>query len=255
MIKTALSIGDIHYPLHIDLQPFIDYGRYVKPDYINLMGDILDLDIISHHSKTDFKNIGFDTIKTEFHRIVENFRGVLDTFRTAFPQAQITLVPGNHEEWFCQFASEYPQLWKDIDRESSQRTLEALLCTKKLGINVLPFGEAFSIGKLYFRHGHEYGTMFPAKQAVLRSHKSIAIWHHHTRQTFTTHSDIDDDEFVGFAVPCYCKKAMKYGKGRPNRWSNGFLWSAHKDSGNFTAGVITTSKKGHFMIPDGEEYT
>lgn len=63
MMKKALSIGDLHYPLHIDLQPFLDYGKYLKPDYVNLMGDILDLDIISHHSKKEFKNIGFDAIK------------------------------------------------------------------------------------------------------------------------------------------------------------------------------------------------
>lgn len=255
MIKKALSIGDLHYPLNIDLQPFLDFAKYLKPDYLNLMGDILDLEVISHHHREDFKNIGFDNIKKTFTHLIESFRGILDMFRTVFPKAEITFVPGNHEEWLCQFATEFPQLWTDLDRESSQRTLNSLLCAKKIGVNILPFGESFNIGKLYFRHGHEYGSQFPAKQAVLHSHKSIAIWHHHTRQTYTSYSDVDADEYVGFAVPCYCHKAMKYGKGKPNRWTNGFLWSTHKASGNFTAGIITTSAKGHFLVPSGEEYT
>lgn len=39
-----------------------------------------------------------------------------------------------------------------------------------------------------------------------------------------------------------------------NRWSNGFLWGSHKDSWNFTAGIISTSKKGHFLTATGEEF-
>jgi hypothetical protein len=255
VIKKSLSLGDLHYPHHIDLQPFIDYGRYVKPHYLNLMGDMLDLDCISHHNKEEFKNKGFDNIKREFNGVIEKFKGILDMFRMNFPKATITMVSGNHEEWLCGFANDFPQLDEKIDRSSSKKTLENLLETKKHGVNVLPFGEAFNIGKLYFRHGHEYGSSHPAKQAVMHSHKSIAIWHHHTRQTHTTYSDIGSDEYAGFAVPCYCTKAMKYGKGKPNRWTNGFLWGSHKEgSGNFTAGIITTSSKGHFMTTNGEEY-
>jgi hypothetical protein len=255
MIKKSLSIGDLHYPHHIDLQPFIDYGRFVKPDYLNLMGDMLDLDTISHHNEKSFKNVGFDKIKKDFNKIIEDFRGILDMFRANFPKAKITFVPGNHEEWLCGFANDFPQLDPRIDRTNSSKTLECLLSTKKLNIDVTPFGEAFNIGKLYFRHGHEYGSQFPAKQAVLHSHKNVAIWHHHTRQTYTTYSDIGSDEYVGFAVPCYCTKAMKYGRGKPNRWTDGFLWGSHKEgSGNFTAGIITTSHKGHFLTTSGEEY-
>lgn len=255
MVKKSLSIGDLHYPHNIDLQPFFDYGAYVKPDYINLMGDMLDLDLISHHNAEEFECVGYDKIKNDFILLIEKFKGILDMFRTTFPKAIITFVPGNHEEWLCDFATSHPQLDPKIDRSSSKRTLEGLLETEKMRINVISFGETLNIGKLYFRHGHEYGSMFPAKQAVLHSHKSIAIWHHHTRQTYTSYSDVDSDEYVGFAVPCYCVKGMKYGRGKPNRWSNGFLWGSHKPSGNFTAGIITTSSKGHFLTPTGEEYT
>lgn len=254
MIKKSLSIGDLHYPHHIDLQPFFDYGTYVKPDYVNLMGDMIDLDLISHHNEAEFKNIGFDKIKNDFHLMREQFIGILDAFRMTFPKAIINFVAGNHEEWLCRFATDFPQLDKTIDRSSSKNTLESIFEMRKFRINVVPFGDTLHIGKLYFRHGHEYGSMFPAKQAVLHSHKSIAIWHHHTRQTYTSYSDVDTDEYVGFAVPCFCTKAMKYGKGKPNRWSNGFLWGSHKDSGNFTAGIISTSPKGHFLTPSGEEF-
>jgi hypothetical protein len=255
MIKKSLSIGDLHYPHHIDLQPFFDYGQYLKPEYVNLMGDMIDLDLISHHNETEFKNVGFDNIKNDFQLLVSQFTGVLDAFRMAFPKAIITFVPGNHEEWLCRFATDYPQLDKKIDRSSSMNTLRSLFDMDKMGINTINFGETLNIGKLYFRHGHEYGTMFPAKQAVLHSHKNIAIWHHHTRQCYTSYSDVDEVEFIGFSVPCYCTKGMKYGRGKPNRWSNGFLWACHKESGNFTAGIISTSKKGHFIVPNGEEYT
>lgn len=255
MIKKSLSIGDLHYPHNIDLQPFFDYGTYVKPDYVNLMGDMLDLDLISHHNEAEFSCVGYDKIKNDFNILIEQFKGILDSFRTAFPTAIITMVAGNHEEWLCDFATTHPQLDKKIDRNSSKKTMENLLETNKLNINIVPFGDTLNIGKLYFRHGHEYGTQFPAKQAVLHSHKNIAIWHHHTRQTYTSYSDVDTTEYVGFAVPCYCSKYMKYGKGRPNRWSTGFLWGAHKTSGNFTAGIISTSKQGHFLTPTGEEFT
>lgn len=255
MIKKSLSIGDLHYPHHIDLQPFFDFGADFKPDYVNLMGDMIDLDLISHHNEDSFKNVGFDKIKNDFQLLLDQFKGVMESFRVAFPKATITFVAGNHEEWLCKFATDFPQLDRLIDRHSSANTLRSLLELGRLKIDVIPFGETHHIGKLYFRHGHEYGSQFPAKQAVLHSHKNISIWHHHTRQTYTSYSDVDTDEFVGFSVPCYCTKGMKYGKGKPNRWSNGFLWACHKESGNFTAGVISCSKKGHFITPDGKEYT
>lgn len=253
-IETAISFGDSHFNYHIDHHPMLDYAVTLRPSYINIMGDVMDLDMISHHEKENFKNIGFDKIKVLFNDLILNFKGFLGMIRATFPKAKINLVPGNHEEWLCGFANEYPQLDEKWDRTSSQRTLENLLETEKIRVNVIPFGQALNIGKLYFRHGHEYGTSFPAKQAVMHSHKSIAIWHHHTRQVYTTYSDIGSDEYCGFAVPCMCTKAMKYGKGKPNRWTNGFLWSTHKKSGNFTAEIITTSKKGHFLTIDGREF-
>lgn len=247
MITKILAIYDSHHPYTINIDPFLEFAKDYKPDEFILGGDNWSLDIISHWNDADFKNIGFDKIKFELGCEASSLRFQLDKFRKAMPKAKFTYITGNHEDWLHQFVLKYPQM--------NELTLESLLSLKKRRINLVPFGGTYKIGKLYFKHGHEFGTDNPAKQAVIRSHHSIVIGHHHTYKIWTDFSEVVEEErHIGILVPCYCSRAPSYQKGRPNAWLNGFFYATMKNSGKFCAGVQVVSPKGRFITQEGKEY-
>ena len=251
MIKDkVLAIYDSHYPWNIPLKSFLEYAKDYQPTKFILGGDNWDLGILSHWNDTNFKNIGFNTISRELEKESSGMKTQFDDFRKAMPKAEFYYIEGNHEYWLKGFREKYPQM--------GELSLESLLELKKRNIKLIPFKpklDFLKVGKLYFKHGHQYGSSNPVKQALERSHKSIVIGHHHGAITWSSFSDVDDDDqHVGFLVPCYAKRAPDYGRGAPNKWMNGFFFANIKDSGNFSAGIQLVSPEGKFITQSGREY-
>lgn len=246
-IAKVLALYDSHYPHTISLKQFCAYAKDIKPDLFILGGDNWSLDVIAHWNDSNFKNVGFDNIKKQLHAEAEGFQSQLDELRTVMPRAKFVYILGNHEDWLQQFTDKYPQM--------DDLSLSSLLNLKKRNVEIVKFGRAFKIGKLYFIHGHQYGSDNPAKQAVVRAHHTIILGHHHSYKVWTDYSDlVESDRYVGIQVPCYCKRSPDYLKGRPNAWANGFFWANVKQSGNFCAGVQAVSPDGNFITQAGQEY-
>jgi len=247
-IRKILAIFDSHYPININLSPFLKYAKEYKPDEFILGGDNWSLDIISRWNDSDFKNVGFDNIQKKLKAEAIGFGEQLKQFRAAMPKANFTYITGNHEDWLKQFTHKYPQM--------NDLSLSTLLPLKKLRIKLIPFGNFYKVGKIYFKHGHEFGTSNQPKQAVERSHHSIVFGHHHTLKMWTDYSDVVAEErHIGVLVPCYCTRAPDYQKGRPNAWLNGFFYATMKPSGKYCLGVQNVSPKGEFITQEGKEYS
>ena len=247
MIENSISVFDTHWPFHINCHPLLDFIQDSKPNYLILGGDMWDLSFLSHHYFKEFKNKGLDSVVTQLKQEALGFTYFLEQFRAVAKKARIIYITGNHEDWLDDFNREFKQV--------HEISLHSELPLAKLGIDLIPVGHCFNIGHLYFAHGENYGGQNPAKTAIERSHCSMMIGHHHTELTWASNSDVDDKgKYIGRCVPCMCRKDLKYANHRPNRWLNGFGWSCHKKSGNFSSGVYTMSESGHFMIPSGTEY-
>lgn len=247
--KPSKLVGffDSHYPHTININPILNYLKANPPDIFVLGGDNLSFDCISHWNDENFKNIGFDQIKKTLTNEINGFKKQLIEFRKAMPNTRFVYILGNHEYWLPMFCQKYPQM--------SDMSLENLLDTKKLKIEVIPFGRYFKYGKLYLAHGHQFGTDNPAKQAVVRTHKSVAFGHHHVQIMWSDFSDFDAKEkHIGISVPCYANVAPAYGKGRPNRWINGFLIVNFEPSGYFYPTVQHVAQDGKFITQDGKEW-
>ena len=68
-------------------------------------------------------------------------------------------------------------------------------------------------------------------------------------------SDFDSKQkHVGIVVPCYAGLSPGYGKGRPNRWINGFLHVSFEDNGYFYAGIQHVKTDGSFITQDGRHW-
>lgn len=246
-IETGIHIFDSHWPFHINHNPLLDFIQDSRPKYITLGGDNWDLGFLSHHHFKDFKRIGTSNVIKQLNEEREGFTDFLRQIRNVAKKADITYILGNHEDWIKDFVEEFPQV--------EETTIHTLLPLKELGIVTVRVGGHYNIGHLYFAHGENYGGQNPAKQAVERSHKSIMLGHHHTDLVWSVNSDVDDMErYKAICAPCMCTRDATYANHKPNRWSNGFGWSCHKKSGNFSAGVYTVAPSGNFMIPMKGEY-
>jgi hypothetical protein len=247
IIRTAW-LFDSHFPHNLPTAPLIKFLKDFKPHIFGFGGDNYSADVISHWNQHQFKNTGMDNVMAGFRIETARFASHIGEFIRALPDTKFVYILGNHEDWLEQFCQEFPQIHKP--------TMQTILSDYKNRIEFVPRGGFYSIGKLHFAHGDQFGTANPAKQAVERTNKSIVFGHHHVYKVWPQFSMVDEkDKHLGIAVPCFCGLAPGYGKGRPNQWMNGFFTACIKrKSGNFTPYVIPVGNKGHFIDFYGKEY-
>lgn len=197
------------------------FAEDFKPDTWIVGGDFLDCGVISHHNKNKPRTVEGFRLAEDAEECYE--KAIKPINRLA--KEKIFIV-GNHEEWVEQLLDENPGL-EDIVN------IEKLLHLE--GWKVISQGGYFNLGKLTFVHGDTIsGGEHIAKAAVTTYERSIRFGHFHTYQAYTKNSAIDYKQAkTGMAVPCLCSKAPKYGKGKPNRWVQGFLYGYVEDNGNY----------------------
>lgn len=233
-MKRFVSLWDLHYgyerkhgktkPLHDGktlsiAKQFIDD---FKPHYVICGGDMLDCAAISHHN--DRKPGRVEGLR--LFRDAEGLREELLDFLEARRIERIFLK-GNHEAWLDQLVEAVPGLAGYVEAE-------VILGLDKW--KVIPQGEKYRLGKLVFKHGDTIsGGEHMAKSAVISSERSIRFGHLHTYAVYTKLSDVDlSQKHTGVSMPCMCRKGPGYGKGRANKWINGFGFGYVQDNGNFT---------------------
>lgn len=205
-----------------------------KPNAFVFGGDQHDFGEISHWNKA--KRLSLEGL-----RLIDSIQGfrrdLLDVVDQLLPTHSIKSYHlGNHEDWLKDLLDENPALEGSID-------LDALLGLTSRGWRVVPLEQASKLGKLHFVHGQQIkGGEHVAKAAVTHFERSIRFGHHHTYQVYTKTAALDArDVHTGIAVPCLCRRDLKYGEGKPNRWVNGFLYGTIFPDGNFTDQVVIIS--------------
>lgn len=235
-------LGSRHYrPIHNmkAIEPIFRFMEDFKPNAFVFGGDQLDLGEISHWNKSR-------RLSMEGLRLIDSLQGfrreILDPVDKLLPLDAVKRYHlGNHEDWLLDLIEENPALDGLLD-------LDQQLGLSARGWRVEPLGKVSKLGKVFFAHGDQIkGGEHVAKAAVTHFQRSIRFGHHHTYQVFTNTSALDArDTHTGVAVPCLCRRDLKYGEGKPNRWVNGFLWGTIYSDGSFTDQVT--------VIVDGKFY-
>lgn len=231
-------------PLHDikAINAMLSFAADFKPDEIILGGDILDCGAISHHNHG--KPGATEGLKLLAD--AQDCRAAIIEPLEALKPKNLTYIIGNHEAWLAQLVEQLPSLEGIVD-------LEALLKLKRW--RVVPQGGQYDLGKLTFLHGDTIsGGEHVAKAAVINYERSVRFGHYHTYQTFTKNSPSEyKDGKTGIAVPCLCHKTPKYGKGKPNRWVQGFNFGYVSEGGHYSDYVVVITD-GKFTAPNGKVY-
>lgn len=255
-LVRGFFMGDGHYndpkltqedQKMINIEPTLKFLADFKPHIVGICGDWWDFSYLSHWNVSKLKDFGHkriaECIEAEADQIYQMLKQIKEVSGCKF----MFYMKGNHEVWFDQYQDEYQKL--------NKKSIADWLRFEELGITLVEENDIVKIGRLGLKHGEHYGGENPAKQAIMKSHRTIAMWHHHSYIVWPGYSDVDvTEKLQAFCVPGMCKIAsMDYMKRRPNNWSVGFMTAYFKPSGKFTPYIYSISHKGNFLA-FGKEY-
>lgn len=216
---TRLVLPDIHFPFQDQplLDAWLSYLKVLKPDGIDIIGDVLDCYTCSRFDKNPSRK---ENIQDELD-MAYNF--LCDLVNMAPEGCDIRYSEGNHEARFRKL------LWSKAPVLASLRGLSIphLLELKKLGIKYYSPETPYRIKDLWYLHGDlarksnwamTAGGM-GAKAVVGRVGGNVIMGHTHQMGHISFRSWEGLRE--GYEVGCLCRMNLEYIVGVP-QWQQGW---------------------------------
>lgn len=263
--QRHVAYHDVHVPHEIPFKPILEFQKDYKPTHVIINGDFMNLDHASHWNEGLFKHIGYSDVSKALFAEIDAAKDLINRIRAASPNAELTFVPGNHENWLYWCALYHPQLGlllghgvnqksykADLARAGDEALAELLtryLEADKFKMRVLPYNQPLEIGHITYLHGHQLTI---SNSPRLYPSKNLVFGHHHTHNTVTLNDSGDYRHVVQHvAVPCMTKlgpKAHAYRQVKAGRWLNGF-WIADVLPNGLFDGRVKKVLGGEIMIP------
>ena len=262
--ELGIVCGDHHAPHHDPTLHalFLEVLRDLKPDFIEINGDLLDFSTVSRHRESVSGNYNEsinECLKAGFQ--------ILADYRAAAPNARIRLKRGNHDERLHYAVIDQVPGLKNItaaEEEVPALSLRNLLHLDRLHIEYVD--EEWSLAKtritpkLTVRHGVSTAKNAPDEMLRKLAHSSIQGHTHRLSWRALTEWDdaSEDDPFTvrgafEHGTMATMKGGLGYVPGGEPQWQNGFLLVHTWPDGRFTVApaVYVT---GCLLMPDGERY-
>lgn len=224
--ERVAVLCDIHIPFQDDvaIEAALGYIDAYRPGVIVLLGDIIDCYRLSRFMK-----------KTGNHSVREELmqcRKFLANLRDRYPEAKIIYKEGNHESHLERYIMEQAFEIADL--------LDGLM-SEKLGLNELGIEYRvphFSLGKLWYMHGHEKsggGAAEYITNVVFKQTIDHTIFGHHHRVQEKIFKRIGGDTLWCGGVG-HLAGPMEYAP--INSWIQGFATVTYNGAGRFRARLL-----------------
>lgn len=249
--QTRLILPDVHVPFHDPklVGAWMDFASALKPDAVDIIGDVLDCYHLSRFDKNPAR-------KASFQDELDTARGMLERIREAVgPSATIHYSEGNHENRLRRM------LWGRVKEFATLRnlTIPELLHLDNLRIRYYRPESPYEVGKLTFLHGDVTRKQNFSKSAGGRAADSVAraiggsVIMGHTHQMGHTMFRTWQRELEGYEVGCLCQFDMEYVIGVPP-WQQGWAVANIFPDGNFSVEFIRSvegsSHKRYLLFRD-----
>lgn len=250
--QAGIILADLQFPndnpvLLNNVEKYMASRRW---DFLVYLGDMLDMDAISHHAMEsgEFRALEGKRLKKDyeaFEKILRRHRKIVGR------ECQVYYFFGNHEEWAERLIDHMPTLEGFIEPENN-------LPFEELKIKVIPPRQVMKIGNLHFIHGDidkgSFGSIHHAKKVVDLYGRSVVYGDKHTQQVFTKASPLGiRDTHAAWAIPCLADTQPKWNRGKPTAWINGFGVFYIRDDRNFNLYTIV-AVNNVFTCPSGYTY-
>ena len=234
-VRRAIVTPDKHFPL-ADM-PAINVVcktiEIVKPDIYIDLGDVGEWHGCSHWQWKKKKRPPIEYQLPSIEQDIVDVNKGMDIIDESLDKVNCKekyMIEGNHDDWMNRFTDEHPYL--------DYRFKDAVNL-KDRGYIFYPIGKYLKIGKLFFYHGHHFGSINHTRNHLVRLGSNIMYGHHHDlQQSSLTHMD-----GVKSAWSIGCLKDMGDEKNswlgnRKHNWSHAFSIVDFFENGYFTVHVI-----------------
>lgn len=246
-IKHGIVLPDLHAPKHdrASLAAVESYAAAQDLDYFFQLGDFLNFDQISRHTKNDL--VAQTTVTIEEEYAVGNL--ILDRWDSILaPKTDKRMIQGNHDFRPIAFAKEHPQI------RGTLADVSLSLGLKDRGWKWVPQwsrGSVTTVGRMTFLHGY----------SVAKNHAKIMydayggnVFYGHTHDT-VSHSPVmfgTDNTPVAQSCGHLMLPDPDYMRGNPSRWQQAFLEFWVRPDGFFHYDIIRLFN--HAFVRNGKLY-
>lgn len=247
--QTRLVLSDVHIPFQDNdlVGAWLDFAKALKPDAIDIIGDLLDCYPLSTFDKNPARRANIQDEADQGHDLLRTIRKVVG------PKCQIKMTEGNHEHRLTRM------LWGRSKELAPIRNLRipALLRLDELGIQYHGPQNPYRVGNLWFLHGDVSRKQNFSKSAGGSASDAIAravggsVLIGHTHQMGHRMYRNWEKNLEGYEVGCVCQFDMEYVVGVPP-WQQGWAVANIFPDGNFSVEFIRsvegTRRKRHLVF-------
>lgn len=232
---TVMIGSDIHFPFEDKkaVKIFLEVVSEYQPEFIVLMGDIIDVYELSSYSKNPLRS---HNLKFEVDSTKEFFK----TLRSAVPNSRILFMAGNHEARFSKYiTSRAPEL-------ASLEILNTKYILELDKFNIEYVKGDLKIGDMVFIHGsyvasHAGGT---AKKNL--DNMGISNICGHIHRVGVVHKTTWEKEYVAIENGTLASRSQEYLGGSVPNWQQSFTVLNYMDNEFWYEIVHIKSGKGFF---------
>jgi predicted phosphodiesterase len=248
IIKTV-ECGDTHIPFQNNraIKPVLDFLSDYKPDYLFLIGDMIDFYQISRFRKVPLTQT---TIEEE----VKILNDLLWELREACSKStKIYYIEGNHEfRWRTYLIDNAPMLYDLISLKFTE-----LLNLRRLDITYIPcraelnkFSHNYiKVGDYYLGHFDKSLKNAAYTGRMLRDELGVNIIQGHNHRIGISYRSYLDDIKFGAEIGCLCSLSPAY-LNNPD-WQNGFSTLEFRDGEGF---INLINIRNNRFLYGGKEY-
>lgn len=203
-----------------------------QPNEIILGGDFMEMSCLSHWlAKKRMLLEG-----KRYRKDVDLANREIDDLMKRCPDAKITYLEGNHEDWLLRYLESHPEMEDMID-------LQEDLFLEERGIEWVKFNDVYTVGHLNYIHGW-YWNQYHARKHLNRMGGNVMYGHVHHYQVESLRMRAKADIYSAIACGCLCDLNPAWKRNRPNDWMHGFGFVEYREDGKF--------QPHHLCIVDGE---
>jgi hypothetical protein len=166
-LRTTLIVPDVHAPYHsVDAwELMLEAGRYLQPDSIVVMGDLIDCYAVSRHSKDPARASRLD-------KEVDVVRGLLDQLDSLGADDKV-FIEGNHEHRLVRYIQEKaPELYGIFD-------MPRLLRLEERGWSWVSYRDHAKRGAVHYTHDTGHSGRYAVYRSLDVYQHSVATVHTH----------------------------------------------------------------------------
>ena len=219
-IKTKNGGTDWIPDVSSSLWTALNFGNDFKPDMTILLGDVLELDMISYFTKRNL-------LAREEMRLSHDFElgNQVLNWIDKFTRGEKVYLFGNHELRLQKYVEERPEL-------KGLLSIKDNLHLEERKWRFFDEGKIIKVGHACFTHGW-YWNMYHSKKHVSEVSENIFYGHTHDLQCFTKPNP-SQRPIIGQSLGCLCNLNPAWLRNKPNRWVNSLGIFYFSKSGDFT---------------------